>query len=425
MQPGHVRAETVSVLPDGHVLIGGVAERVRGGEGRRGCDGELAVIRLDARGRVDPGFGDRGWARARPDGKDCVASVYRLAQTPDGHTLVGSTIFHPSDWGMEDNSVRIGGLTRLAPDGTVDPGFRALSPGQRFRAQISGFRFAVSPDGSIFDEHGRRYLSNGRDDPRDEDLNTVVGVAVDLAVDVAAQPDGKKLFLGLKERRNHRMLAVQRFDAEWHPDATFGTNGTVTADVAPGKRLDVSVHPRLQRVLPAPDGAVIAFGLAYELERTSTFAIKFDAAGRLDRSFGERGRIEFERASPIDEMSDLAVEADGSLIAIGRSGPERARGLFVARHTPSGMPDRRFGQDGRATIDLSRSLRNLDPRNRRRGNLQGAISPGTEGTIVGVASLTEPIGGDTVWSLAFRLHPDGTLDPSFGRRGMKVLSPLR
>jgi hypothetical protein len=48
-----------------------------------------------------------------------------------------------------------------------------------------------------------------------------------------------------------------------------------------------------------------------------------------------------------------------------------------------------------------------------------------EGTMVGVASLTEPIGGDTVWSLAFRLHPDGTLDPSFGRRGVKVLSPLR
>ena len=147
-----LRAESVSVLADGHVLIGGVSERKRGGEGLQGCDGELAVVRLDARGKRDTGFGDDGAARVRPDGKGCVSSVNRLVAGSDGHTLVGMTIVQPSDSVMDDNSSQRGDLIALTSGGQVD---------DSFKGELSGFRFAVAPDRSIFDERGARYLPNG------------------------------------------------------------------------------------------------------------------------------------------------------------------------------------------------------------------------------------------------------------------------
>ena len=256
--------------------------------------------------------------------------------------------------------------------------------------------------------------------PRDEQSR--VPVAVDLAIDVAAQPDGKKLFLGLQDRANYRRLAVQRFDPAWQPDTAFGKDGTATADVAPGKRLEPA-QPELQRVLPAPNGAVITFGLTFGPKRSYAFAIKFDAAGHLDRSFGDRGRVEIGPPTSSKEVYDLAAEPDGSLIAIGSSGPDRARRWFVARYNPNGKPDRRFGRSGRVTFGRLRAPRNVNPRELNRGNRAGAITAGPDGTTVGVASLTA-LNGSAVRSLAFRLRPNGTLDPSFGRRGVKLVQRL-
>lgn len=406
-----LHAESVSALADGHILIGGVSERRRGGEDSSGCDGELAVVRLDARGKLDTGFGDGGTARVRPDGKECVRSVNQLFQSPDGRTLVGATTFHPSDSVLEDDSSQSGGLTRLTSTGRVDTGFND---------KFSGFRAAVSPDGSIFDESGKRYLPDGDRDPRDEQAS--VPVAVDLAVDVAAQPDGKKLLLGLQDRTNNRRLAAQRFDADWQPDKTFGKNGVTTADVAPGKRLEPT-QPELERVLAAPNGAVIAFGTAIGPRRPYAFAIRFNAAGQLDRGFGVRGRVGLGPSNSSTEVYDVAVQSDGSLVAIGSSGSERAPRWFVARYTPDGKPDRGFGRDGRATLDRVRVPPSVDPRKLNQGNRDGAITAGPDGTTVGVASLTGPDGG-TVRSLAFRLGSSGKLDPGFGRRGFKLVQHL-
>lgn len=173
-------------------------------------------------------------------------------------------------------------------------------------------------------------------------------------------------------------------------------------------------------MLPAPNGAVVAFGRTFGPRRASAFAIRFDAAGHLDRSFGDRGRVEIGPPTASKEVYDLAAQPDGSLIAIGSSGRDRARRWFVARYSPDGKPDRRFGRSGRVTLARLGAPRNINPREHNRANRPGAITAGPDGTTVGVASLTA-LNGSSTKSLAFRLRPNGTLDPGFGNRGVKLL----
>jgi uncharacterized delta-60 repeat protein len=421
---GDLRAESVLVLANGHVLIGGVSEPKLGGEERQGCDGELTVLRLDARGELDTGFGKGGAARLRPYGEGCVSSVDRLFQGRDGRTLVAMTIFEPSETVMEDTSSLTGDLVALTSDGHVD---------DSFKGEFEGGRFAVSPDGSIFSDLGARYLPNGDADPRDQRARIPVGDSsrgVDIydAVDVAAQRNGKKLFLGLQSRGNrasYRRLAIERFDSDGQPDMAFGNHGIATADVAPGKRLVKSL-PELQRVLPASGGGMIAFGLAFGPKRSYAFAIKFDATGHLDRSFGDHGRVEIGPPTPDREIYDLATAPDGNLMAIGSSGYDRASRLFVARYHLNGKPDRRFGRSGQVTIDRLRPPRNVNTRELDLEDLDVTITAGLDGTTVGVASTTYPSkhNGSAVQSLAFRLRPNGTLDPSFGHHGYKHIQRL-
>ncbi len=412
---GRFRAERVALLADGRMLVGGVAERRAGGEGTSGCDGTAAIVQLDARGRPGARFGAGGSAEIRPDEGECTDSVTRLLVDAGGRTLVGSTVFRPSDPGLEDTATQRGDLRRLTASGRVDAGWQ---DGR------SGFRFAVAPDGSSFDEQGSRRLPGGARDPRDE--TAPVRVRVDLAADVAAQPGGGKLFLGLQDRANHRRLAVERFGADWRPDAGFGAGGVATADVAPGERLERVVQPELERVLPAPGGGVIAFGLAFGPRRPFAFAIRLDGTGRLDRAFGARGRLELGPPDRSREVYDVAVQADGSLVAIGSAGAsERRRRWFVARYDARGRPDRRFGREGRVTLPAGPLgvPRGVAARLLNRGNRDGALAAGADGAVAGVASLTGP-DGSTLRSVAFRLRANGSPDARFGRHGVQRLVRL-
>jgi hypothetical protein len=164
-------------------------------------------------------------------------------------------------------------------------------------------------------------------------------------------------------------------------------------------------------------------GLAVGPKRSYAFAVKLDATGHLDRGFGDRGRIELGPPSATTDVHDLAVQPDGSLTAIGFSGPERGRGLFVARYNANGRPDRHFGRAGQVRLGLVRAPASVNARELNDDNRDGAIAAGPGGTIVGVASLTG-LRGNTVRSVAFRLRPDGTLDPSFGRHGVESMRRL-
>jgi uncharacterized delta-60 repeat protein len=129
------------------------------------------------------------------------------------------------------------------------------------------------------------------------------------------------------------------------------------------------------------------------------------AAGDLDPSFGTGGRVTtaFGPGSFIEYGYDVAVQADGKIIAVGYAGGD----FGLARYKPDGSRDTTFGNGGKAMINLG----TLDT-----GDTAYTVAIQSDGKIL--------VGGDSIGDGALvRCNIDGSLDTTFGNGG-KVLIPV-
>jgi uncharacterized delta-60 repeat protein len=153
--------------------------------------------------------------------------------------------------------------------------------------------------------------------------------------------------------------------------------------------------------------------LAYDsshLLLTSRFPrrlVRINADGSLDRSFGKRGRA-------VKSAYAVTVLPDGKLLLADEGTPpgEPSNGdAEVTRLLPNGKPDPSFGHGGTVFIDFG-------------GRLDGAncVAVAASGDILVGGELTTARGrgSDAVPAFA-RLHPDGTLDRSFGGNGVAII----
>jgi uncharacterized delta-60 repeat protein len=138
-----------------------------------------------------------------------------------------------------------------------------------------------------------------------------------------------------------------------------------------------------------------------------------DRSGRLDPSFGSRGRVLTNlNGGSYEAAYALAIQADEKIVAAGFSavGPN-APDFAIARYTPNGHLDRQFGAEGKVATDFSGSG-SLD--------IPYAMAIDSNGRIV-VAGESNANGGN---DFALALYdPGGTLDASFNSTG-KVLTDL-
>ena len=137
---------------------------------------------------------------------------------------------------------------------------------------------------------------------------------------------------------------------------------------------------------------------------------RIDADGSLDRSFGDRGSLEADYADVIVDPQGRLLLAS-SAAAPGRPGDAEAQ---VTRLLPNGSPDLSFGDKGVAYVDMGgrydgASALALD---RRRRILVGG-SKQTQPENRGLSNATPALA---------RLLPNGSVDRSFGNRGV-VLPP--
>src|SRR6266545_4924133 len=134
------------------------------------------------------------------------------------------------------------------------------------------------------------------------------------------------------------------------------------------------------------------------------------SAGDLDPGFGRGGRVVTDFARGAEEAFAVAVQADGKLVAAGRTGEGGGSALgdwALARYRTDGKLDHGFGKSGKVKLDFSGAG----------GDDQvNALAVQVDGRLL--AAGFAPNG----WALA-RFRTDGTLDPSFGVGG-KVASPF-
>jgi len=218
----------------------------------------------------------------------------------------------------------------------------------------------------------------------------------DFGFGVAIQKDGKIVVVGQTSLigTERLALAVARFLPNGGPDSSFGTRGvlrvgtgpsrvgqavavqpdgrilvggddgseggrTFIAGLRPTGGLDMTFGsggfaelPRgaVRAVIPAADGATLAVGAASG-KRSSALILRLDRRGRVDRSFGVKGRVDVPvvPGSRTTGATSGVVQRDGKIVVAGANGDD----ILVARYSRNGQRDREFGGTGIVTIDVA------------------------------------------------------------------------
>jgi uncharacterized delta-60 repeat protein len=317
----------------------------------------FGVFRYTAEGALDGSFGAGGWAELDLGG---ASFAHTVAVQRDGRIVVAGE-------GNCDLSTCFT-LVRFMPDGSVD---RSFSGG------VVRTRFAT-------------YGSS-------------------RAYDVAVQPDGKIVVVGMRytgsDAADDEVFAVARYLPDGSLDRTFSGDGLASVDFGYGDAdADVVAVQPNGRILVAGNGKRSGSWTAGD------FAVaRLLPDGRLDRSFSGDGRstVDFGRS---ETVYGLALQRDGRIVAAGSSGALRAPPrIGVMRLRADGRLDHSFGSHGKL---LTRPGSN--------GGYARAVVQQRDGRILVGGRVFDDDRHDTSNWVLVRYRPTGGLDTSFGRGGLAV-----
>jgi len=282
MSGNDARAHAIAIDASGRIVVAG--ESIVGGAA------DFAVLRLEADGTADAGFGSAGRAYAG-FGVNSLDEAYGVAALADGRIVVGGTTF--------------------------------LSDGSGNYPDFAAVRFAV--DGSIdasFGNHGNGWATSGR-------------AGGDYGIAMAAAPAGYALG-GYVAGGGGNDAAVLRLDTLGMPLPLFGDAGVAVAQADTGSARAVAL---------AGDGATLLGG---QLEGGGSFVLRLDAAGAPDPGFSGDGRAEL--GSLLDRIDALLVLADGRVLAAGYAQIGADAHAAIVRLAADGTIDAGFGTGGRLAV---------------------------------------------------------------------------
>lgn len=280
MNGNDAQARALAIDATGRVVVAGpVANNV--------IDDDFGVLRLDAGGSADPGFGSGGRAYAS----------YSANSDDEGYGVAV----------LADGRIVVGGLTFIS-DGSGDyPDFAAV----RFDA-------AGGIDTS-YGNHGNGWMTSGR-------------AGGDYGIAMAAGAAGVVLSGYVDDGGGGIDAAALRLDTLGMPLPLFGDAGVLVAEPDTNSSFAVAL---------SPDGSVVLGG---HLEGSGAFVQRADATGAADPAFAGDGRAEI--GALLDRVEDLLLLADGRVVVAGYVGVEAA----IVRLTSAGIPDASFGSGGRYTL---------------------------------------------------------------------------
>lgn len=134
------------------------------------------------------------------------------------------------------------------------------------------------------------------------------------------------------------------------------------------------------------------------------FAIRPSWAGRLDKTFGDSGKVT-NQFSLSDSISDIVLQPDGKIVTANTAFVNNSYDFAVSRYNSDGSIDRTFGARGSTTTDVSGF-----------NDYASAIAIQTDGKILVGGYVSTGVFSPAV----ARYNSDGALDTSFGSGG-KIL----
>ena len=302
-------------------------------------------------------------------------------------------------------------LARYNTNGSLDSTFGSNGTVlTSFGGNLSAaFDVAVQPDGKIVavgvagngaagsDFGIARYSANGTLDPTFGTgglVTTDFGGGSDQANGVALQPDGKIVVVGPLQGK----FGVARYNPDGSLDSTFGSGGKVITDASPSfdGAFDVAVWN---------GKIVVGGGTGLFASGASDFQlVRYNGDGTLDSSFGGSGIVTTDLGAS-DNIFGIAVTADGKITAAGGTKGASPGDFAVARYNSDGSLDSTFDGDGKITTDFSADSDDVG---------EGVVvQPTGSITVAGIAGSGSP---GTAFAVV-RYTATGNLDTAFGSGG--------
>ena len=312
----------------------------------------------------------------------------------------------------------------IAAPGSLDPSFGGgdgiTDPGvPDDGGSMVGQTGLLQPDGKIVIIGDRaspnmgaaRYNSDGSLDTTFEGPGGDAGFATldyganEFALGSALQVDGKILIAGsydVPDDAEGRFPFLARLNPDGTKDLTFGA-GTGFV-ITPAPLLDGWHHG----VVVQPDGRIVASGFALVAAGEGTDTVFMTARylvdGTLDPSFGTGGIVHTDFPEERHDASrGVILQPDGKLVVHGNTGGHMA----AARYLSDGSLDTSFGGDGTVVL-LTGPIGEVHS---AAGYANDALLQ-PDGKIILAGGLGRPTDVG-----AYRIHPNGALDTSFGTGG--------
>ena len=158
----------------------------------------------------------------------------------------------------------------------------------------------------------------------------------------------------------------------------------------------VAIQPNDDKIVVA--GTTNGGGGGYNFALT-----RYNPNGTLDTSFSFDGKVATDFAGGEDAANEVAIQADGKIVAAGYATVGSATELALVRYNADGTLDAGFGTNGKVHTYIQPSYYGLRV---------DALAIQLDGRIV-VAGSGVDVAHTRIPALA-RYNPDGTLDASFG-----------
>jgi uncharacterized delta-60 repeat protein len=247
----------VAVLPDGHLLVGGMLQQPAG----------FTVARLTSTGALDTTFGSGGYASINPDPTHSWYNISGQAMVvqPDGKILVTGIANY--------NYLPV---SRFNANGTVDTTFGTGGT-------------ALVPLSAL----GTGYTSAQGND-------------------LAVQSDGKILVVGQAAHTSssNSDFVIARLNPAGSLDTGFNGTGAATVDFAGG-------NDEAQAVAIQADGKIVLGGGAVVVGTGFFLALaRLNADGTRDATFGNNGTLMTQPTVPFERIWDMALQPDGKLTTL-------------------------------------------------------------------------------------------------------------
>jgi uncharacterized delta-60 repeat protein len=315
-----------------------------------GLSNDLAVVRYNPDGNLDPSFGRQGVVTTdftSPDMPRYLGPSYDEASAlliqADGKLVVGGT-----------------SLVRYNPDGSLDASFgvggRVRTVARALALQRDGKLVAIGAAEGTF-ALARYYPDGSVDSSFGTDGVVISQISrVDAANDMALQTDGKLVVVGQAFDGRRIDFAMVRYHPDGTLDHSFGTGGKVTSDFCAHQiEEQYAQHVGLGtiqgggwRVGVQTDGKIVVTGTPSNVLCSGSVMFRYNSDGSLDTTFGESGRVTTAMTRNDGSFGAQVIQDDGKIVVVGTSG----KGFAVARYNPDGTLDHTFGTGGKVTTRI-------------------------------------------------------------------------